>query len=113
MKRKNHNLEEETKTIEKEIQQCQIKLDSLRNTQMPNDKTKKLNILLEIATCEDDQIKLKRKLQNIEKQMKRAKKSKNKHNNNDDIVSTMIDTALTLSAMKNVDNDNEDHVFNV
>merc|ERR1712154_662624 len=72
---------DQKKRMQNEIQEKEKKLDSARNVKMPTDKEKRLQILLEIATLEDDVIKLKRNIQNIDKQISRSKKGKNDKQN--------------------------------
>merc|ERR1711902_208587 len=72
---------DQKKKMQNEIQEKEKKLDSARNVKMPTDKEKRLQILLEIATLEDDVIKLKRNIQNIDKQISKSKKGKNDKQN--------------------------------
>lgn len=91
------------KQLQDEINKKQEKLNEIRNGTMPDDKEKRLVILLEIATLEDEIVKHKRKIKNIERQnAKKNKKDKNGKEN--DTISKLtttdalnyVDAALTL-----------------
>ena len=76
------NLKKEKKKIASKIEETEKKLEYLRNTDMPEDKSERLTILLEIASVDDDLLELKRKLKSINNRIKKIRAKSNSIDSN-------------------------------
>eukprot|EP01083_Nonionella_stella_P113338 334097_1 len=112
-------LKEQKKNMKKELEDKKKTLEAMRKIEAPEDNEKRLQVLLKVATLEDDIVQLKRRIKNVEKQISKQKDGKNKDESDNVAISKVttmealnyIDAALTLSAMRNDDSDDDELRF--
>jgi len=93
--------EEEHKRMTTEIQGKETELEQLKTGNMPQEKEKRLKVLIKIASLQDEISTLKMKLQRKARNL--AKKGKGGKNGNKEKDSEMIASVTTMDAMNYVD----------
>merc|ERR1712228_529693 len=127
-------LNAEKKVIEEKISETQKNLKSFRqmltvgdDTNLNDDKSKRLGILLKIASADDDSLKFERRLKNVDVKIKKSKAALNINTNGNNLNTphnmvsppgsklttadalNYIDAALSMSTLKSMESmDDED-----
>eukprot|EP01084_Bolivina_argentea_P311032 538328_1 len=103
-KKKMMDLLGETNKIQNDILKKKKELTSIRKMSLPNDPGKRMNILINMATIEDDITVLKRKLEGVNKSInKKNKKSKNNNVDVDVAIYANLHDAKSISKVTSID----------